>query len=145
MCQILLWWWQSFFILRNLEYHINFGYTFGTETWPCILYGVLESYHLACVQIIGIMHAHLNYTHFNSVHLLWHWIGIDTHWIYYAISQDICRYISVTIVFQEYGYRNGIVIFLAATKQLYKWYFPSNRLSVRPSVCPSVCYYQWPK
>ena len=28
--------------------------------------------------------------------------------------------------------------FLAATKQLYKWYFPSVRLSVRPSVCPSV-------
>ena len=25
--------------------------------------------------------------------------------------------------------------FLAATKQLYKWYFPS----VRPSICPSVC------
>ena len=29
--------------------------------------------------------------------------------------------------------------FLAATKQLYKWYFPSVRLSVCPSVCPSVC------
>ena len=29
-------------------------------------------------------------------------------------------------------------IFLAATKQLYKWYFPSVCLSVRPSVCPSV-------
>ena len=28
--------------------------------------------------------------------------------------------------------------FLAATKQLYKWYFPSVRLSVRPSVRPSV-------
>ena len=27
--------------------------------------------------------------------------------------------------------------FLAATKQLYKWYFPSVRLSVCPSVCPS--------
>ena len=32
-----------------------------------------------------------------------------------------------------------ICLFLAATKQLYKWYFPSVRLSVRPSVCPSVC------
>ena len=41
MCQILLWWWQSFFILRNLEYHIDFGYTFVTETWLCIPYGVL--------------------------------------------------------------------------------------------------------
>ena len=29
--------------------------------------------------------------------------------------------------------------FLAATKQLYKWYFPSVRLSVRLFVCPSVC------
>ena len=28
--------------------------------------------------------------------------------------------------------------FLAATKQLYKWYFPSVRPSVRLSVCPSV-------
>ena len=28
--------------------------------------------------------------------------------------------------------------FLAATKQLYKWYFPSVRLSVCLSVCPSV-------
>ena len=29
--------------------------------------------------------------------------------------------------------------FLAATKQLYKWYFPSVCPSVRLSVCPSVC------
>ena len=29
-------------------------------------------------------------------------------------------------------------MFLAATKQLYKWYFPSVRQSVRPSVCLSV-------
>ena len=29
--------------------------------------------------------------------------------------------------------------FLAATKQLYKWYFPSVRPSIRPSICPSVC------
>ena len=28
-------------------------------------------------------------------------------------------------------------VFLAATKQLNEWYFPSVRLSVRPSVCPS--------
>ena len=53
--------------------------------------------------------------------------------------------------------------FLAATKQLYKWYFPSVRPSVRLSVRLSVChtfltmfpssyhheifrsYYQWPK
>ena len=31
------------------------------------------------------------------------------------------------------------LVFLAATKQLYKWYFPSVRLSARPSVRPSVC------
>ena len=30
------------------------------------------------------------------------------------------------------------LILLAATKQLYKWYFPSVRLSVCPSVCLSV-------
>ena len=32
------------------------------------------------------------------------------------------------------------MLFLAATKQLYKWYFPSVRLSVCPSVRPSVCH-----
>ena len=32
--------------------------------------------------------------------------------------------------------RRGALLFLAATKQLYKWYL---RLSVRLSVCPSVC------
>ena len=31
-------------------------------------------------------------------------------------------------------------IFLAATKQLYKWYFPSVCPSVRLSVCPSFCH-----
>ena len=46
--------------------------------------------------------------------------------------------------------KNGLIIhktcicswyqFLAATKQLYKWYFPSVCLSVRPSVCLSVCH-----
>ena len=59
--------------------------------------------------------------------------------------------------------RRGALLFLAATKQLYKWYFPSDCLSVRPSVCPSVrhtfltmfpssyrheifwSYYQWQK
>ena len=33
------------------------------------------------------------------------------------------------------GQINGALTFLAATKQLYEWYF----LSVRPSVCLSVC------
>ena len=35
--------------------------------------------------------------------------------------------------------RRGALLFLAATKQLYKWYFPSVRLSVCPSVRLSVC------
>ena len=34
--------------------------------------------------------------------------------------------------------RRGALLFLAATKQLYKWYFPSVCLSIRPSVCPSI-------
>ena len=34
--------------------------------------------------------------------------------------------------------RRGALLFLAATKQLYKWYFLSVRLSVCPSVCLSV-------
>ena len=34
--------------------------------------------------------------------------------------------------------------FLAATKQLYKWYFPSVRLSVRPSVCLSHLFHHVP-
>ena len=63
--------------------------------------------------------------------------------------------------------RRGALLFLAATKQLYEWFSPSVRLSVRLSVClsvrPSVChtfltmfpssyhheifrsYYQWQK
>ena len=34
--------------------------------------------------------------------------------------------------------RRGALLILAATKQLYKWYFPSVRPSVCLSVCPSV-------
>ena len=33
--------------------------------------------------------------------------------------------------------RFALFLFLAATKQLYKWYFPS----VRPSICPSVTHF----
>ena len=46
---MLLWWWQSLFILTDLDYHINFPYTNIIETWI-----FCELYHLACVQIIGI-------------------------------------------------------------------------------------------
>ena len=46
------------------------------------------------------------------------------------------------IDFQGVHFQNGrlvaILDFLAATKQLYKWYFPSVRLSVCPSVRLSV-------
>ena len=35
-------------------------------------------------------------------------------------------------------HRRGALLFLAATKQLYKWYFPSVCPSVCLSVCPSV-------
>ena len=36
--------------------------------------------------------------------------------------------------------RRGALLFLAATKQLYDWFSPSVRLSVRPSVRLSVCH-----
>ena len=36
------------------------------------------------------------------------------------------------------------VSFLAATKQLYDWFSPSVRLSVRPSVCPSHLFHHVP-
>ena len=63
---------------------------------------------------------------------------------------------------QSPKYGHCVRVFLAATKQLYKWYFPSVCPSVRLSVCPSVrhtfltmfpssyhheifrSYYQWP-
>ena len=40
--------------------------------------------------------------------------------------------------------RRGALLFLAATKQLYKWYFPSVRLSVRLSVCLSHLFHHVP-
>ena len=50
-------------------------------------------------------------------------------WPYVVIS--LCKFMARLI--------NHLDTFLAATKQLYKWYFPSVRLSVCPSVCLSVC------
>ena len=61
-----------------------------------------------------------------------HWLGTYTKW-----SLHIC-------VSSRMNGPNELkgVAFLAATKQLYEWYFlsvcPSVRLSVRLSVCPSV-------
>ena len=40
--------------------------------------------------------------------------------------------------------RRGALLFLAATKQLYKWYFPSVCLSVRLSVCLSHLFHHVP-
>ena len=49
-----------------------------------------------------------------------------------GISQSIWRHHSLTLKQWSKLYW----LFLAATKQLYKWYFPSVRLSVRLSVTP---------
>ena len=50
--------------------------------------------------------------------------------------------LSLTVHFMKYANSSVVLWFLAATKQLYEWYFlsvcPSVRLSVRLSVCPSV-------
>ena len=40
-------------------------------------------------------------------------------------------------VFPVFSFIQICLLFLAATKQLYEWYFLSVCLSVRPSVCPS--------
>ena len=48
-------------------------------------------------------------------------------WIYWWLSNDTQSLM---------WYRGGALLFLAATKQLYKWYFPSVRLSVCLSVTP---------
>ena len=45
-------------------------------------------------------------------------------------------WIQYCLFWTEWHYLNQSFLgFLAATKQLYKWYFPSVRLSVCPSVC----------
>ena len=51
---------------------------------------------------------------------------------------DLIHLIFLSSSFQRHLFDLEIHVFLAATKQLYKWYFPSVRLSVRPSVCLSV-------
>ena len=69
------------------------------------------------------------------------------------VTTQLHRFRTVTPVWIQIWWRNhayglmilrrGALLFLAATKQLYEWYFlsvcPSVRLSVRLSVCPSVC------
>ena len=57
--------------------------------------------------------------------------------------------VSIHIWWWNYAYslimlRRGALLFLAATKQLYKWYFPSVCLSVRLSVCLSHLFHHVP-
>ena len=57
------------------------------------------------------------------------------------ISPNDLQWLDLVIAFDDISpsnYYQGP--FLAATKQLYKWYFPSVCLSVRPSVRLSVCH-----
>ena len=58
-----------------------------------------------------------------------------------CVSLMVLPQLSLLALLSQYEtralFRNG-VYFLAATKQLYKWYFPSVCPSVRLSVCPSV-------
>ena len=62
-----------------------------------------------------------------------YWFKITTAW-------PRANELNVIIIIMKYSLMSDV--FLAATKQLYEWYFlsvcPSVRLSVRLSVCPSV-------
>ena len=53
------------------------------------------------------------------------------------MAWNLARWCILTI-FRTDKFMVTVWWFLAATKQLYKWYFPSVRLSVCLSVCPSV-------
>ena len=71
---------------------------------------------------------------------IWHadvsrWLTLSIHgclWILLLVC------LSVHLSVCSFTAFSGGCAFLAATKQLYKWYFPSVCLSVCPSVCPSV-------
>ena len=62
---------------------------------------------------------------------MWHFSGL-IHW-----GRNKMAAISQTTFWNAFSWMK-MFKFLAATKQLYKWYFPSVRLSVCPSVCLSV-------
>ena len=104
--------------------------------------------------------SNLSYIHWNYLPNKYrHAAVISIHFQCQYINIHYCKKWSS----QQYFFYICVCIFLAATKQLYKWYFPSVRLSVCPSVCLSVChtfltmfpssyhheifrsYYQWPK
>ena len=54
---------------------------------------------------------------------------------------QLSRFVKSNCTLVSPGHKNDkLYLFLAATKQLYKWYFPSVRLSVCVSVRPSVCH-----
>ena len=59
------------------------------------------------------------------MHASWKWIFID----YHSFSQLLNMNIQKHFLRKSWWYYSS---FLAATKQLYKWYFPSVRLSVTP-------------
>ena len=48
----------------------------------------------------------------------------------YPISGNVCKLFTFTLSRSLWWYWPSPELFLAATKQLYKWYFPSVRLSV---------------
>ena len=60
-----------------------------------------------------------------------HLSGVGNNCCKVTINRCVC-----VCVWGGGGGGGGSVCFLAATKQLYKWYFPSVRLSVCPSVTP---------
>ena len=62
----------------------------------------------------------------------------DKYYLYYSIMPNIYIYIYKMNKRLHQSVACTICIFLAATKQLYKWYFPSVCLSVRLSVRLSV-------
>ena len=62
------------------------------------------------------------------------WLRLLMSYNWYPMKQHIIAFCFLIYIIQFYHTR----MFLAATKQLYKWYFPSVCLSVRLSVCPSV-------
>ena len=64
---------------------------------------------------------------------------LDQHWAIIWTNADLLFIETFSVIFQS-----KFTGFLAATKQLYKWYFPSVCLSVRPSVCLSHLFHHVP-
>ena len=97
------------------------------------------------------------FTHLGEIFkMLWQELDIYILYIYMTlliIDMDFLYQFNLGLIAPLFSF------FLAATKQLYKWYFPSVRLSVRLSVCHTFLtmfpssyhheivrsYYQWPK